>query len=415
MSRSVCASQPDSDPVSGLSSNSGSDPSDDLFVPRCFSHRLGRLICSLLVGGLALSGCGKPDAPAPEMPAPSVVVVPAQSRVVDEEASFVGRVIAVNRVDLRARVEGFLEERRFTEGQEVKVGEVLFVIEPGQYAAAVEQRQADLEKARADQLNTAAQLARGLELVKAKNIAQSSVDELQAADSIAKAGITLAQAALTQAMLDLSYTTITAPVAGRIGLASYTVGNLVGPASGTLATIVSRDPIYVQFPVTQRDLLGARKTIEDKGGNARDVKVRVRLPDGTLYEHTGRLDFVDVTTDPGTDSVTLRAELPNPDGLLVDRQYVGVLLEAGVPESAILIPQSALQVDQQGVYVLILDADDKAQTRRIETGQSKGADIVVTKGLSEGELVITQGIQQVRPGQVVSAAPATSAAGALEQ
>ena len=389
--------------------------SDGLLETRRVPRRLGRLVCSLLLGSLTLSGCGKPNAPAPAMPPPSVVVVPAQSSVVDEEASFVGRVLAVNRVDLRARVEGFLEERRFTEGQEVKVGDILFVIEPGQYAAAVEQRQADLEKARADQLNTAAQLARGLELVKAKNISQSSVDELQAADSIAKAGITLAQAALTRAMLDLSYTRITAPVPGRIGLASYTVGNLVGPSSGTLATIVSRDPIYVQFPVTQRDLLGARQTIEDKGGNARDVKVRVRLPDGTLYEHAGRLDFVDVTTDPGTDSVTLRAELPNPDGILVDRQYVGVLLEAGAPESAILIPQSALQVDQQGVYVMILDADGKAQTRRIETGQNKGADSVVTKGLVEGELVITQGIQQVRPGQAVSAAPATSAAGALEQ
>ncbi|RKT45341.1 efflux RND transporter periplasmic adaptor subunit [Thiocapsa rosea] len=389
--------------------------SDGLFETRRVSRRLGPLVCSLFIGGLALSGCGETDAPALQMPPPSVIVVPAESRVVDEEASFVGRVIAVNRVDLRARVEGFLEERRFTEGQEVKVGDVLFVIEPGQYAAAVEQRQADLEKARADQLNTAAQLARGLELVKAKNISQSSVDELQAADSIAKAGITLAQAALTRAMLDLSYTKITAPVAGRIGLASYTVGNLVGPASGTLATIVSRDPIYVQFPVTQRDLLGARQTIEDKGGNARDVRVRVRLPDGTLYEYAGRLDFVDVTTDPGTDSVTLRAELPNPDGILVDRQYVGVLLEAGAPESAILIPQSALQVDQQGVYVLILDADGKAQTRRIETGQTKGPDIVVTKGLTDGELIITQGIQQVRPGQAVSAAPAKSAAGELEQ
>ncbi|UHD15204.1 efflux RND transporter periplasmic adaptor subunit [Thiocapsa bogorovii] len=411
MSCTVRASQLGLEPRSNL----GSDPSTGLFEIRDISVRLGRLLCFVLFGGLTLSGCGQPDPPAPEMPPPSVVVVPAESRVVDEEASFVGRVIAVNRVDLRARVEGFLEERRFAEGQEIQVGDVLFVIEPGQYAAAVEQRQADLEKARADQLNTAAQLARGLELVKAKNISQSSVDELQAADSIAKAGITLAQAALTQAMLDLSYTTITAPVAGRIGLASYTVGNLVGPSSGTLATIVSRDPIYVQFPVTQRDLLGARQTIEKKGGNAREVKVRVRLPDGTLYEHSGRLDFVDVTTDPGTDSVTLRAELPNPDGILVDRQYVGVLLEAGAPESAILIPQSALQVDQQGIYVMILDADGKAQMRRIETGQTKGPDVIVTEGLNEDELVITQGIQQVRPGQAVSAAPATSAAGALEQ
>lgn len=364
----------------------------------------------LLVVTLA-SGCRQQEAPAPEMPPPSVVAVPAESRVVEEEASFIGRVAAVDRVDLRARVVGFLEERRFTEGQQVAVGDILFLIEPDQYEATVQQRQADLEKAQADQLNTSAQLARGRELLKAKNISQSDVDAMQASDSMAKASIAQAQAALTQAHLDLSYTHIRSPIAGRIGLSSYTVGNLVDATSGTLATIVSRDPIYVQFPVTQRDLLEARQTIEEKGGNAREVKVHVRLPDGTLYEHAGRLDFVDVTTDPGTDSVTLRASLPNPDGLLVDRQYVGVVLESGAPESAILIPQSALQVDQQGSFVFIIDAQSRAQVRRIETGQSKGADVVVKKGLAEGDLVITQGIQQVKPGQAVRAAPAAAAVG----
>jgi membrane fusion protein (multidrug efflux system) len=344
------------------------------------------------------------------MPPPSVIAVPAESQPIEEEASFVGRVAAVDRVDLRARVEGFLKERRFTEGQVVATGDVLFLIEPDQFQALVDQREADLAKAQADQLNTSAQLLRGQELLKEKNIAQSRVDELQAADSMAKANIAQAQAALAAARLDLGYTQIVSPVDGRIGLASYTVGNLVGPSSGTLATIVSRDPIYVQFPVTQRELLAARNAIEDKGGDPKDVQVRVRLPDGSLYEHVGHLDFVDVTTDPGTDSVTLRADIPNPDGLLVDRQYVGVVLQSGAPREAILIPQSALQVDQQGVYVMIIDADNKAQVRRIETGQVKGADIVVTKGLQEGERVITQGIQKVRPGQVVNAAPAPETA-----
>ncbi len=370
-----------------------------------------RLAGSVLLVATLSSGCRQQEAPVPEMPPPSVVAVPAVSRVVEEEGSFIGRVAAVDRVDLRARVEGFLEERRFNEGQEVAVGDILFLIEPDQYEATVQQRQADLEKAQADQLNTSAQLARGRELLKAKNISQSDVDAMQAADSMAKASIAQAQAALNQAHLNLSYTTIRSPVAGRIGLSIYTVGNLVDASSGTLATIVSRDPIYVQFPVTQRDLLEARQTIEDKGGNAREVTVRVRLPNGALYEHAGRLDFVDVTTDPGTDSVTLRASLPNPEGILVDRQYVGVLLESGAPESAILIPQSALQVDQQGSFVFIIDAQSKAQVRRIETGQSKGSDVVVKKGVADGDLVITQGIQQVKPGQVVRAAPAAAAVG----
>lgn len=362
-------------------------------------------LIGLLVIPLTLAGCRQPPPPAPQAAPPSVVAVAAESRTIEPEASFVGRIMAVDRVELRARVEGFLDELRFTEGQPVKAGEVLFVIEPDQYQARVEQRTADLQKAQADQLNTSAQLKRGLELLAEKNIAQARVDELQAADSIAKASIAQAQAALTQAKLELGYTQITAPVDGRIGLASYTVGNLVSPSSGVLATIVSRDPIDVQFPVTQRELLEAYRLVESKGGDPMDVRVQVRLPDGSLYDEVGHLNFVDVTTDQQTDSVTLRARLPNPKGILVDRQYVGVLIQAGTPESAILIPQSALQFDQQGTYVMIIDAERKAQIRRVELGQTRGTDVIITQGLHEGELVITQGIQKVRPGQPVSAAP----------
>ena len=363
------------------------------------------VLCAALT--LVLTGCepAKPTAAKREMPPPSVIAVAAETRTIEDEAKFVGRVVAVDRVELRARVEGFLKERRFKEGQTVVVGDVLFLIEPDQYAAVVEQREADLEKAKADSQNADAQLARGLELLKQKNIAQAKVDELQAAAAVAKASIAQAQAALNAARLDLSYTRITAPIAGRIGLANLSVGNLVGPSSGVLATIVSRDPIHVQFPVTQRDLLAARRQIESKGGDPRKVVIQVRLPNGKLYEHSGHLDFVDVTTDRATDSVTLRAELPNPDGLLVDGQYVGVVVQSGEPESAILIPQSALQVDQQGLYVLIVDAEGKAQVRRVKTGQTKGAEIAVTQGLNAGDLVIVEGIQGVTPGQPVKAAP----------
>jgi membrane fusion protein (multidrug efflux system) len=361
---------------------------------------------------LVLSGCGErqqADAPA-DTPPPSVVVVEAESQPVDKQTQFVGRVVAVDKVELRARVEGFLKKRTFTEGEPVDAGDVLFEIEPEQYESLVQQRQADVVKAEAESRNADAQLARGEELLKSKNISQSQVDELRAAAGIADASIAQAEAALAAAELDLGYTEVTAPIAGRIGLAQYTVGNLVGPASGPLATIVSRDPIYVQFPLTQRELLTAKRDLQAKGGDPSKVVVRVRLPDGSRYDQPGRLNFVDVTTDPGTDTVTLRAELPNPDGILVDGQYVGVVAEAGEPQSAIVIPQSALQMDQQGVFVMVVDEEKKAQVRRIQTSQQRGPDVVVTEGLKEADLVITQGVQKVRPGQVVSATPAQAVA-----
>lgn len=384
--------------------------SDQALLPPKAPKHVARRIGGVAAFGLlllALSGCDKQAAaPAQQMPPPSVIAVEAQEQSIEDEAQFVGRVVAVDRVELRARVEGFLKERLFKEGQRVEEGDVLFQIEPDQYQAVVQQREADVEKAKADSQNADAQLARGLELLKSKNIAQAKVDELKAAAAVAKASIAQAEAALTAAKLDLSYTRITAPVAGRIGLAQITVGNLVGPATGTLATIVSRDPIYLQFPVTQRELLESRKRIKAKGGDPKNIVVQARLPDGSLYAHAGRLDFVDVTTDQGTDSVTVRAEMPNPDGLLVDGQYVGVVLQSGEPKSAIVVPQSALQVDQQGVFVLVVDADSKAQVRRVQTGPTKGANIAVNKGLQVGELVITQGVQKVRPGQEVKVAPA---------
>ncbi len=342
---------------------------------------------------------------ASKAPPPSVIAVAAEVKPIESQLDFVGRVVAIDRVELRARVQGFLKERSFTEGQPVAAGDVLFQIEPDQYQAVVEQRKADVAKALADAENADAQFRRGQELVKSNNIAKSRVDELKAAASIAEAGIAQAKAALNAAELDLGYTRISAPVAGRIGRASYTVGNLVGPDSGPLATIVSRDPIYVDFPLTQRQLLEARRDLQDKGVDPAGVVVKVRLPDASLYGHTGKINFVDVTTDPGTDSVTLRAQFPNPDGILVDGQYVGVALQSGEPESAIVVPQSALQIDQQGVFVLIVDADNKAQVRRVEVGEIHGMVTSVTTGLKAGELVITQGVQKVRPGQVVSATP----------
>jgi len=362
-----------------------------------------------LAAALALAGCGGEPPPVQTGgPPPAVIAVPARVEAVEEKSDFIGRVVATDKVDLRARVPGFLKRRAFTEGQDVEGGDLLFEIEPDQYLAVVQQREADLVKAKADQQNTAAQLKRGFELLRDKNIAQAKVDELQAADSMALATIEQAEAALASAKLDLGYTRVLAPVAGRVGLAKYTIGNLVGPESGPLATLISHDPIHVQFPLTQRELLEAKRHHLAKGGDPKNVVIRVRLPDGTLYDHIGKLDFVDVTTDAGTDTVTLRAQLPNPDRFLVDGQYVGVLALVGEPESAVVIPQSALQIDQQGAFILVIDAAGKAQVRRVQPGTPKGPLIAVKSGLEEGELVIAEGTQKVRPGQVVTATPPTA-------
>ena len=380
------------------------DVRDALTTSRRYMHAL---LIPILLG---LVACGdRQPAEVAAAPPPSVIAVRAETRPVEDQSRFVGRVVAVDKVELRARVQGFLKERKFTEGQQVAVGDELFLIEPDQYQAEVQQREADVSKAVADAENADAQYARGRELLKTKSIAQSKVDELKALALVADASIAQAKAALVAAQLDLSYTKVVAPVAGRIGLSQYTVGNLVGPSSDPLATIVSSDPIYVEFPLTQRQLLESRREIKARGGDARDLVVLVSLPDESAYDHPGRLNFIDVSTDAGTDTVTLRAEIPNPDGLLVDGQYARVTVQAGEPKSAVVVPQSALQVDQQGMFVVIVDAEKKAQIRRVETGAGQGADVVVSSGLKEGELVITLGVQKVRPGQVVDATPPKAA------
>ena len=326
---------------------------------------------------------------------PSVTVITVQPTEITPGFEFNGRVVAVDTVELRARVTGFLEQRRFDEGADVAAGDLLFVLEKDQYQAVVEQRQAELASAEANKANTTAQLQRGEELVKNGNIPRSEVDLRRASDLMAGASIQEAQAGLEQAQINLGYTEIHAPIAGRISRAAVSVGNLVGPDSGVLATIVSQDPIYVTFPISQRELLAHR-------GESGEPVVKVTLPDGTLYKHVGKLNFLDVRVDPGTDTLTVRAELPNPDRTLVDGQFVGVRVERGEPKLVLAVPQAAVQVNQAGPYVLVVGNDDKVEARRVKLGALEGVQVVVEGGVNEGERVIVEGIQKVRPGMAVA-------------
>ena len=357
---------------------------------------------SAVLGALIIAASGEIAAAQGALP-PAVSVTPVVTRQITETSDYVGRVAAIDKVDLVARVPGFLEQRNFTEGQLVKKGDLLFRIEQATYKAAVEQARATLAKAKATQVNAKLQLERGKELVRNNNIPQATVDQREADELAAQASVMEAQAQLDQAEINLGYTEIRSPIDGRIGQAIFTEGNLVQPSSGKLATIVRQDPVYVLFQASERDVLEyKRRILESKDPNAH-VTVRIKLPNGSIYQHAGTNDFLDVQVDSTTDTVTVRAVVANPQRLLIPGGIIAITVERGEPRPALMIPQSAVLLDQAGRYVLLVDAAKKVEQRRITAGAEQGRDIVVTDGLKEGELVIVEGIQKVRPGQVVTA------------
>jgi membrane fusion protein, multidrug efflux system len=360
-----------------------------------FAGRFLFAACIFLIGCEAATAQGTPP--------PAVTVAPVVSREVTATGDFIGRIAAIDKVDVVARVSGFINERNFTEGQQVKTGDLLFRIEPDTYKAAVDQQTANLAKAKATEVNANLQLQRGQELLHNQNIPQSEVDQRAANAQAAHADVMQAAALLEQAKINLGYTEIRSPVDGRIGLANFTVGNLVSPSSGTLATIVSQDPIYVTFQASEADVIEYKHRIAASADKNPHVTIHIKLPDGSMYQHPGRTNLLDVQVQPDTDTILVRAQLPNPEGMLIPGGIVGVLVERGAPQSSLVIPQSAVQLDQAGRYVMVVGADKKVEQRRITADVEQGRDIVVTAGLKEGELVIVEGVQKVHPGQVVAA------------
>lgn len=322
-----------------------------------------------------------------------VNVTPAQQ--------FVGRIEAVNRVEIRARVTGYLEAVQFQEGQLVKEGAPLFQIERAPFEAAVQQAQGALIKAQGQYANAEVRLQRAEELLKTHTVSVAERDQRKAEAETAKGNVVTAMANLSAAKVDLSYTEIRAPITGRIGRSSVSKGNVVGPSHGVLALIVSQDPIYAIFPVSERELLDLRRQGQVKKSSR---TVRIIFSDGSTYDQTGTIDFVDVTVNRETDTVTLRAVLTNPNNILVDGELVRVSVETAKPEEKVLVPQAALIADQQGTYVFIVK-DGKAEVRRVRLGGAKGAESIIDEGLSGGEQVVVQGLQSLRPGSPVSAAP----------
>lgn len=337
--------------------------------------------------------------------APLVGTVYAQRKPISQTADFVGRVTAVDKVDIHARVTGFLEAVLFKEGDFVKKGSPLYRIERGQYQAAVEQAQGALDRSKSAEGLAKTQMTRGTTLLTQRSIAADTVDQERAAELRAQGQILSDQASLDLAKINLGYTDIAAPISGKISKTNITAGNVVGPDSGTLTTIVSQDPMYVTFPVSQRDILQLQQSGQTQEIN--NIKVRLRFANGTTYGQAGSINFLDVTVDRATDTVLVRASMPNPTGLLIDGELVTVSLEAGTPQERVLVPQAALIADQEGVYVFAVE-DRKAVVKRIKTSGESGPDTIVSQGLKGGEQIIVQGLQSVRPGQPVQASPLQS-------
>ncbi len=337
--------------------------------------------------------------------APSVGTVYAQHKPIARTAGFVGRVVAIDSVQIRARVTGYLEAVLFKEGDFVKKGDPLYRIEQDQFQAAVKQAQGALDRSRAAKALAEIQLKRSTLLLSQKSIAAEAVDQDRAADLRAQGQILSDQANLDVANINLGYTNIVAPITGKISKTNITAGNVVGPNSGPLTLVVSQDPMYVTFPVSQRDLLQVR--LSGQEADIKNVKVKVRFANGTTYDQEGKVNFIDVSVDRATDTILARATMPNPKGILVDGQLVTVTVEAGTPQEEVVVPQAALIADQEGVYVFAVE-DGKVVVKRIKTGGEEGPNVIVSSGLKGGEQIIVQGLQSVRPGQRVQASPLTS-------
>ena len=348
---------------------------------------------------------------------PSVGVVRAEPTEITETSEYVGRIQAQHRVALVARVTAFLERRDFVEGSEVTKGQLLYGLERGPFEADLAAKQAAVAQAKAQLQNATLAFNRAQSLIHTPAGQQSLLDSARATMLSDIAAVQAAEAQLRSSQINLGYTQIESPIAGKIGRSAVSVGNVVSPSSGTLATIVSQDPMDVVFPVSLTDLLALRRRYAGTGGFG-SVRIRIKLPGGQIYDQTGRLDFVDNTVSTSTDTVILRGVIANPpisalkvggatERALIDGEFVTVMVQGAQPISLLAIPRAAVMTDQQGDYVYTVDAAHKVVLTRITQGQSTATLMTITSGLTKGEMVILDGLQKVRPGEVVMPGPAS--------
>jgi RND family efflux transporter MFP subunit len=336
-------------------------------------------------------------------PVPLVAVEPVIVKDINPPEDYVGHVESIQAVDLRARVEGFLEKINFKEGDIVRSGDLLYVIEQAPYQTEVDVSKAGVAEAEAELVRANQHLER-LQTALPESIPAMDMDEAIATQLRAKAQIAQAKALLARSELDITYTMIHAPISGRIGRTTYTKGNLVGPTSVPLARIVQVDPIRVVFSISENDLTIIQSAMDHIAVNLREspaLVTRLRLSDGTLFDVDGQIDFIDNEVDSTTGTIAVRAEFANPVGRLIPGQYVNVLLTMTEPNLLPVVSQAAVQQDHEGSYVFTVDKDNQVVMRRVETGPVIDDIWAIETGLNEGDLVIVQGIQKVQPGMSV--------------
>ncbi|WP_275186698.1 efflux RND transporter periplasmic adaptor subunit [Bradyrhizobium sp. CSA112] len=350
-------------------------------------------------------------AQTPASPPPAVSVVAVSMEDVAQSVEFIGRVEAIQQVDVRARVQGFLEKVAFTEGQDVKADDLLFTIERDQYEAALLQANSQQASAEANLRNAQVTLERRQQLYDRESGTRADLDLAIANRDTAAASVESAKAAVRTAELNLGYTRIVSPIAGRIGKPSLTRGNVVGPDSGTLARVVQLDPIRVLFSISERDFISVVQ--QDRGAALEQINASfvptLRLPSGTVYADQGRIDFVGNEIDQATGTLPVRAAFANPAGLLLPGGTVSVRVRPAEAKRMPLVPVQAVQENRQGKFVLVVGADNRVEQRPVKATQQVGQNWAVDDGLKAGESVIVEGLQKVRPGAQVQTVPAASA------
>ncbi|HEY9108207.1 MAG TPA: efflux RND transporter periplasmic adaptor subunit [Roseateles sp.] len=372
-----------------------------------------------VAAALFLTACSPAESqpasgPGGAPPVAKVGVMTLQPQRVALSAELAGRTVAYQTAEVRPQVNGIVKTRAFTEGSDVKAGQLLYQIDPASYQAALDSARATLAKAEATAMTAKLKAARYDELAGIDAVSKQLRDDAQAALKQAQADVESARAALRSAQIDLDRTRVSAPIAGRIGRSAVTPGALVtANQAGAMATLQQLDPIYVDVTQTSAELLRLQRQLVD-GTLQRDAsgqaRVKLLLEDGSSYALEGRLQFSELQVDATTGSVTLRAEFPNPKRQLLPGMYVRAQVQSGVQEQALLAPQSAVQRDAKGnATAFVLGKDGKAEPRQLQTGAVVNGQWLVMSGLAAGDQLIVDGLQRLRPGAPVQAAPATAA------
>jgi membrane fusion protein (multidrug efflux system) len=372
-----------------------------------------RLLSGFIILAFLAAGCGHKqgqDNKAAGAPPPSEVgVVTITAESVPMTTELPGRIEAVRTAQVRARASGILLKRLFKEGAEVKAGDELFLIDPAPLQAVYDGAKAAFQKAQANSKLLESKAKRFKELVAIHAISQQEYDEIASQAIQTKADSEAAKAAMETAALNLSYTTVTAPITGRIGEAKVTEGALVSAQQATeLAVIQQLDPIYVDFTQSSAEVLRLRRAFDEgklKSATPGEAKVNLELEDGSTYQHSGKLLFTDTTVDPTTGMVTMRAEFPNPEHLLLPGMFGRGKLEQAVADKAITVPQRGVVLGPGGTATAMVVADGKVEARQVKLTSAVGDKWIVSEGLKEGEWVVVEGLQKIKPGAPVKPVP----------